>query len=172
MAGNLGTFFGPAIGSTEFKSEAEQGEFKMKLTDWVVQYIRDLGVDTVFGLTGGAVVHIFDSVERTDGIKNVFCHHEQAAALAAQSYAKIKNHFGCAVVTTGPGGTNAVTGVLAAYQDSLPCIFLSGQARRRYTPAYPSIRYAVSGSERRCLHNRNMCEAHTTPDHDVAFALP
>ncbi len=112
----------------------------MKLTDYIAEFLRDQGIDTVFGLTGGAVVHFFDSISKTKGIKTVFCHHEQSAALAAVAYARIKNDLGAAIVTTGPGGTNAVTGVLAAWQDSIPCLFISGQARIEHTSRGKALR--------------------------------
>lgn len=112
----------------------------MKLTDYVVRSLAQQGIDTVFGLTGGAVVHLFDSADRNPDIKVVFCHHEQAAAFAAQAYARIRNAPGAAFVTTGPGGTNALTGVAAAWLDSVPCIFISGQARLSHTTRYKKIR--------------------------------
>jgi acetolactate synthase-1/2/3 large subunit len=101
----------------------------MKVADYIAEFIQAQGVNTVFGLTGGAVVHLFDAIDQKKTIKTVFCHHEQAAALAAVAYARIKNDMGVAIITTGPGGTNAVTGVTAAWQDSIPCLFISGQAR-------------------------------------------
>lgn len=105
----------------------------MKLTDYVIDFLVRNRIKYVFGLTGGAVVHLFDSIDRNPGIQPVFCHHEQAAALAAVSYARVRNDLGAAIVTTGPGGTNAITGVTAAWQDSIPCIFVSGQSRKEHT---------------------------------------
>jgi len=104
----------------------------MKLTDALAERLKACNVRHVFGLQGGAVVHIFDSLERM-GIGVTYTHHEQSAALAAVAYAKVTENIGCAVVTTGPGATNAITGLLAAWQDSIPCIFLSGQARSQHT---------------------------------------
>ncbi|MGV8108361.1 thiamine pyrophosphate-binding protein [Methanospirillum sp.] len=112
----------------------------MKLTDYVIDFIAKQGIDTVFGLTGGAVVHLFDSVDKNSHVQPVFCHHEQAAALAAVTYSRVKNGFGAAIVTTGPGGTNAITGVASAWQDSIPCIFISGQARKEHTSHGKSLR--------------------------------
>ena len=100
----------------------------MKLTDVIGATLKNYGVSEAFGLQGGAVVHIFDSLEKY-GIKIVYTLHEQAAALAAASNAKVNNKFGCAVVTTGPGTTNALTGLLGAWNDSVPCVFISGQVR-------------------------------------------
>ena len=100
----------------------------MKLTDVIGATLRKYRVNEVFGLQGGAVVHIFDSIEKY-GIKTVYTLHEQAASLAAVSNAKVTNKFGCVVVTTGPGTTNALTGLLGAWNDSVPCLFISGQVR-------------------------------------------
>ena len=100
----------------------------MKLSDYVAKVIKRLGIKCVFGLQGGAVVHLFDSIEKL-GIDVVYTHHEQAASLAAVSYSKSTQNLGCVIVTSGPGSTNAITGLLGAWQDSIPCIFISGQAR-------------------------------------------
>lgn len=103
------------------------------MTDYVIDFLVKQEIGHVFGLTGGAVVHLFDSVDKHPGIQPIFCHHEQAAALAAATYARVRNGFGAAIVTTGPGGTNAITGVTSAWQDSIPCFFISGQSRKEHT---------------------------------------
>ncbi len=103
----------------------------MKLTDVIAKRLIDLGVNYVFGLQGGAVVHIFDSLER-NGLKVIYNLHEQSAALGAVAYAKAASSIGCCVTTTGPGGTNAITGVLGAWNDSVPCLFISGQVRSNH----------------------------------------
>lgn len=104
-----------------------------KLTDYLISFLADQGIKHIFGFTGGGVVHLFDSVDKNPQITPVYCHHEQAAALAAVSYSRITNNLGAAIITTGPGGTNTITGVLSAWQDSIPCIFISGQARIEHT---------------------------------------
>ncbi|MFH1851405.1 MAG: thiamine pyrophosphate-binding protein [Candidatus Neomarinimicrobiota bacterium] len=116
----------------------------MKLTDFIIDFLTRQGVDTVFGLTGGAVVHFFDSAAKHPGLKPVFCHHEQAAALAAPAYAKIRNSPGACIVTTGPGGTNALTGVIGAWQDSVPCFYISGQTRLAHTSRGKPVRQVGS----------------------------
>lgn len=105
----------------------------IKLSDFVANFIAEQGISHVFGVTGGAVAHLFDSVSRHPKLKPIFHHHEQAAAFAAQSYARVNNTAGCALVTTGPGGTNALTGVAAAWLDSIPCLYISGQTRLSHT---------------------------------------
>ena len=101
----------------------------MKASDYIASFLKRNGVKYVFGLQGGAVVHLFDSIDATDEIEPVYCHHEQAAALAAVAHSKVSGNIGCVVVTTGPGSTNTLTGLLAAWQDSIPVIFISGQTR-------------------------------------------
>jgi acetolactate synthase I/II/III large subunit len=102
----------------------------MKLSDYVFQVVRDAGVGHVFMVPGGGAMHLNDSAGHTDGLEVVSTIHEQAAAMAAETYAKLTDNLGVALVTTGPGGTNAVTGVAGAWMDSTPCLFISGQAKR------------------------------------------
>jgi len=111
----------------------------MKLTDVLAEVLKENKIKHVFGLQGGAVVHIFDSLEKKN-IGVTYTHHEQAAALASVAYAKTSNNIGCTVVTTGPACTNAMTGLLAAWQDSTPCIFISGQARSKHTSYNKRVR--------------------------------
>ena len=101
----------------------------VKVSDFIVDFLAKQGVTHVFGLTGGAVVHMFDSAARLGKVRPVFTHHEQAASFAAEGYARIHGGLGAVMVTTGPGGTNAITGLAAAWLDSIPCIFISGQVR-------------------------------------------
>jgi acetolactate synthase-1/2/3 large subunit len=102
----------------------------MKLSDYVVQFVADLGVKHVFLVTGGGAMHLNDSLARCKGLEFICNHHEQASAIAAENYSKATNHLGVAMVTTGPGGTNAITGLAGAWLDSTPCLFLSGQVKR------------------------------------------
>ena len=111
----------------------------MKLTDALAEVLKENKIKHVFGLQGGAVVHIFDSLEKKK-IGVTYTHHEQAASLASVAYAKTSNNIGCTVVTTGPACTNAMTGLLAAWQDSTPCIFISGQARSKHTSYNKKVR--------------------------------
>jgi acetolactate synthase I/II/III large subunit len=99
----------------------------MKLSDYVFNFIVSNGIDTVFTVSGGGCMHLVDSLGRNKSLKYVCNHHEQACAMAAEGYARTSDKPGCILVTTGPGGTNALTGVLCAYQDSIPMIVLSGQ---------------------------------------------
>jgi len=102
---------------------------KIKLSDYVIKFIENLGVKHIFLISGGGNIHLVDSLGKSKKIKFVCNHHEQAASTAAEAYARIKK-FGVCLVTTGPGGTNAITGVLGAYQDSIPMLVISGQVKR------------------------------------------
>ena len=95
--------------------------------DIVVQALIDEGVEYVFGYPGGAVLHIYDAVFKQDQIKHILVRHEQAAAHAADGYARATGKCGVCLVTSGPGATNAVTGIATAYMDSIPLVILSGQ---------------------------------------------
>lgn len=102
----------------------------MKLSDYVIKFIADLGVKHVFMVPGGGAMHLNDSLGRYPEIEFVCNLHEQASAIAAEAYARVTNNLGVALVTTGPAGTNAITGVLGAWLDSTPCLFISGQVKR------------------------------------------
>jgi acetolactate synthase-1/2/3 large subunit len=102
----------------------------IKLSDYVMQFLAAQGVNHVFMLPGGGAMHLNDSLGRCPGINYVCNLHEQACAIAAEAYARITNDLGAALVTTGPGGTNTVTGVAGAWLDSTPVIFISGQVKR------------------------------------------
>ena len=102
----------------------------MKLSDYVLRFIADQGVKHVFLVTGGGAMHLNQSLAMETRIEPVCNSHEQASAICAEGYAKATNHLGVCMVTTGPGGTNAVTGVAGAWLDSTPTLFLSGQVKR------------------------------------------
>lgn len=102
----------------------------MKLSDYVFRLIADDGVKHVFLVPGGGAMHLNDSLSRCAGLEFVCNLHEQASAIAAENYSKATNHLGVALVTTGPGATNAITGLAGAWLDSTPCLFLSGQVKR------------------------------------------
>jgi len=102
----------------------------MKLSDYVVRFITDLGVRHVFLVTGGGAMHLNHSLGSQTTVEPVCNSHEQASAICAEGYAKATNHLGVCMVTTGPGGTNAVTGVAGAWLDSTPMLVISGQVKR------------------------------------------
>jgi acetolactate synthase-1/2/3 large subunit len=102
----------------------------IKLSDYVVRFLSDAGVKRIFMLTGGGCMHLVDSVGRQPGLEYVCCLHEQAVAFCNQAHAEFTGSLAAALVTTGPGGTNSITGLAAAWLDSSPCIFISGQVKR------------------------------------------
>jgi acetolactate synthase-1/2/3 large subunit len=102
----------------------------IKVSDYVSRYVARAGVKHVFILAGGGCMHLVDSFGREPSLQYICCLHEQACAYAAEAYSEYSHHLGVVLVTTGPGGTNAVTGVAAAWLDSASCLFLSGQVKR------------------------------------------
>lgn len=108
----------------------------IKLSDYVFEYLKSQGIDTVFTLTGGGIMHLVESMA-TCGMEYICCHHEQACSIAAQAYGMYREKLCVCLVTTGPGGTNALTGLAAAYVDSTPVLFISGQVKRE---DYASLR--------------------------------
>lgn len=99
----------------------------MKLSDYVAKFLIEQNVKHVFTVAGGACLHLIDSIGRADGIDYVCPHHEQAAAMAAEGYARMTGNLGVALATSGPGATNLITGICCAYYDSIPVLYLSGQ---------------------------------------------
>jgi len=102
----------------------------MKISDFVIQAFVDLGLDSAFSVTGGAAMHLNDSVGGNPRISVMYMHNEQSCAMAAEGYARIARKPALVVVTAGPGAINAFNGVFGAYTDSIPMIVISGQARK------------------------------------------
>lgn len=102
----------------------------MKVSDFIFDYIVSLGVKHVFYLPGGGAMHLDDSLGHHEGLTPICMLHEQPCSIAAEAYARISENFGVCVVTSGPGATNAITGLAGAWLDATPVIFLSGQAKR------------------------------------------
>jgi acetolactate synthase-1/2/3 large subunit len=102
----------------------------VKLSDYVVAFLESQGVKHVFMVPGGGAMHLNDSLGQSKSIEWISNLHEQASAMAAETYAKATGNLGVALFTTGPGGTNAITGVAGAWLDSTPCLFISGQVKR------------------------------------------
>lgn len=100
---------------------------KLSGAEMVVQSLRDEGVEYLFGYPGGAVLDIYDAIHTLGGIEHILVRHEQAAVHMADGYARSTGKVGCVLVTSGPGATNAITGILTAYTDSVPMVIISGQ---------------------------------------------
>lgn len=102
----------------------------MKLSDYIFEAIADAGVKHVFFLPGGGAMHLVDSLGRCSRLQPIVMLHEQAAAIAAEAYSRVTGNLGVVLVTTGPGGTNALTGVAGAWIESTPVMVVSGQVKR------------------------------------------
>jgi acetolactate synthase-1/2/3 large subunit len=102
----------------------------IKVSDYFAQFLACRGIKHIFMLAGGGCMHLVDSFGSQSDMEYVCCLHEQAVAFATQAYAEYLGTLGAALVTTGPGGTNTVTGLAAAWLDSTACIFISGQVKR------------------------------------------
>lgn len=110
----------------------------MRVCDLIADYVYRSGIEDVFMISGGGLMFLTDGLACHQKLNKICCHHEQAVAMAAVAYAKYKGN-GCAYVTTGCGGTNALTGVLNAWQDNVPCVFISGQCKRKETLGYIAL---------------------------------
>lgn len=98
-----------------------------KLSDYVIEFLAEQGIKHIFGIVGAANSHLADSLAKSKKVKFVCTQHEQGAAIAAEAYARASNNAGAVLVTSGPGGTNCMTGLCCAWTDSIPCFFISGQ---------------------------------------------
>lgn len=121
----------------------------MKLSDYVAEFFEKNGLNTVFTVVGGGAMHLNDSLGHHPGLHCIYHHHEQAAAIAAEGYARIADKPGVVCVTSGPGATNAITGVAGAWVDSIPMFVVSGQTKTTLT-------IAKSGLDLRCLGNQEI----------------
>ena len=113
---------------------------KVRLADYVASFFVKSGVSDVFSVVGGGAMHLNDALGHTTGLKITYNHHEQACAIAAEAYARLENKIAAVCVTTGPGGTNALTGVVGGWLDSIPMFIISGQVRYDTTSRY-ALRY-------------------------------
>lgn len=119
---------------------------KVKVSDLIARFFENKGVKHAFGIIGSANAHIFDSICYGSDIELVCNHHEQACTMALQTYWKVTGQPTFALVTAGAGSSNAITGVLSAWADSIPCLILSGQENTRYiTPDHKRRMYGIQG---------------------------
>jgi len=109
---------------------------KQRLADYVADFLAAHGVTDVFSVVGGGAMHLNDALGHHKDLKVTYNHHEQACAIAAEAYARLDNKIAAVCVTTGPGGTNALTGVVGGWLDSIPMFIVSGQVRYDTTARY------------------------------------
>lgn len=112
---------------------------KIRVVDYIANHLRSVGIDTVFMLNGGGMMHLVDALGRTPGMRYVCSHHEQGSAMAADGYARRTGKTGVCCATAGPGATNILTGLVGAWQDSTPLLFLTGQSKSTQTIAHSGI---------------------------------
>ena len=101
----------------------------MEGAELILKVLEDQGVEVIFGYPGGAVLPIYDALFRNNSIRHILVRHEQAATHAADGYARATGKPGVVLVTSGPGATNAITGIATAYMDSIPLVVISGQVQ-------------------------------------------
>ncbi len=127
---------------------------KLSGAEIVVQFLKDEGVEHVFGYPGGAVLHIYDAIFQQDELRHILVRHEQGAVHAADGYARSTGKPGVALVTSGPGATNAVTGIATAYMDSIPLVVLTGQVATPFIGSDAFQEVDAVGITRPCVkHN-------------------
>ena len=112
---------------------------KIKLSDWVAEQLAERGIRDVFMLTGGGAMHLNHSLGTHPSLVTTFCHHEQALSMAAEAYYRLTNRLAVVNVTSGPGGTNAITGVYGAFVDSIGMLVISGQVKTETTVGYTGL---------------------------------
>jgi acetolactate synthase-1/2/3 large subunit len=112
----------------------------IRLADFVMEWLKSNGVDTVFTVSGGGSIILCDALDKVEGINYVCCHHEQAVSMAAEGFARASGRIGVGLVTTGPGGTNAITGATCAWIDSVPQLIISGQVYLNQTIGNTGLR--------------------------------
>jgi len=105
----------------------------MKVSDYIVSFLKSLNIKHVFGITGSAIAHVYDSFRKFDNIDYVCVQHEQAASMATDGYARITDNIGASIVTSGPGATNLITGLACSWFDSIPGLYISGQVNSKFT---------------------------------------
>ena len=112
---------------------------KIKVANYIAQFLADNGVSDVFTITGGGAMHLNDAIGHHEALHCIYNHHEQASAIAAEGYARLTGKVAAVCVPSGPGGTNAITGVLGGWQDSIPMFVISGQVKRETTTWSTSV---------------------------------
>lgn len=120
---------------------------KVKVSDYIAEYLVNKGIRTNFTVPGGGAMHLNVSFGHQKGMNNIFMQHEQGAAIAAEAYYRVNNELPLVCVTTGPGGTNALTGVLGAWLDSIPMLVISGQVKYSLTVRSTGLPFRIYGDQ-------------------------
>ena len=120
---------------------------RIKVSNYISEKLTEAGIHQAFMVTGGGAMHLDDALGHQEGLHCIYNHHEQACAIAAEAYARIHNEIAALCVTTGPGGTNAITGVLGGWLDSIPMLVLSGQVRYDTTARWSGTGIRAMGDQ-------------------------
>lgn len=119
----------------------------MRLADYVIQKLQEEGCEHIFTVTGRGILYLTDALARHQHIKGISVHHEQSASYAAMAYSQANDHIGAALVSSGCASTNATTGVLCAWQDNIPCVFISGQNKLKETVRHTRLPIRTFGQQ-------------------------
>ncbi|MBQ7832753.1 MAG: thiamine pyrophosphate-binding protein [Lachnospiraceae bacterium] len=148
---------------------------KKKVAQVIADFMAQKGVNHVFTVTGGGAMHLNDAFGHHPKLKCIYNHHEQACSLAAEGYARLSGDIACVCVTSGPGGTNAITGVLGGWQDSIPMFVVSGQVKRITTTSYMDVPLRQLGDQEfqitDCVANMTKYAVMLTNAEDVLYHL-
>ncbi len=148
---------------------------KVKVSQLIADFMVQKGVRHVFTVTGGGAMHLNDAFGHHPKLKCMYNHHEQACAIAAEGYARLSGEIACVCVTSGPGGTNAITGVLGGWQDSIPMFVVSGQVKRITTTEYMDVPLRQLGDQEfqitDCVSNMTKYAVMLTDAADVLYHL-
>lgn len=120
---------------------------KVKISDFIAEYLVSQGINYNFTVPGGGAMHLNVSLGHQEGMTNIFVQHEQSAAIAAEAYYRMNNQLPLVCCTTGPGGTNTLTGVLGAWLDSIPMLVISGQVKYQTTVRSTGLPMRVLGDQ-------------------------
>ena len=148
---------------------------KVKVSDYIADFLVKKGITHVFTVVGGGAMHLNDSLGHHEKITSIYCHHEQAAAMAAEAYARVHGRMAALCVTSGPGAINALNGVAGAYQDSIPLLVLSGQMKSSLTVRASGLPLRTLGGQEfdivTALDNMTKYREMITEPQKIPFAL-
>lgn len=148
---------------------------KQKVSDFIADFLAKNNISDVFMVTGGGAMHLNDALGHHPKLKCTFNHHEQACSIAAEGYSRLTNKIAAVCVTSGPGGTNAITGVLGGWLDSIPMLIISGQVKRETTVWSTNIPLRQLGDQEfniiDCVSTMTKYSIMLTDPNEVAFHL-
>lgn len=124
---------------------------KIKVSEYIADFLAGNGIEHVFTVTGGGAMHLNDALGHKKELKCIYNHHEQACAIAAEGYTRLSGRLAAVCVTSGPGGTNAITGVLGGWLDSIPMFVISGQVKRETTTWASKVPLRQLGDQEYCI---------------------